>query len=339
MKHGELHFTPMATFTGLTRVPFVALSHNSLFPSLTVGSESVTIRVVRRRELRFDALATIRTRWLLGQIVDFVPRQGVRSTGAVFRKPEAVKVLAALHARGAPLDASALALLPPALRRSAGALAAVLMAVAALAWGPAEARDRPRDAYRLERFDTVCLTRVLSNCRVSGAGFLNGERGGPRIAWQTQTGFTPERGVLGGVVLMTRAGGRWTEIGRAFDAFRYATPRLTEDGLLHVAGRGGGSGAPNADLLYRSAGRTWHRIDIGRWRDEIAAKLPEGLSILQGVDYDFEDRRHGLTARTPLWRRDDANGGPTGGQALVVFRLEDRRLVIERVQIASPDRP
>lgn len=58
----------------------------------------------------------------------------------------------------------------------------------------------------LDRIDMVCLETVLQNCKVLIAGFLNvdwgDDEGKPMLAWQTQSGFTPEDGVLGGFVLL-----------------------------------------------------------------------------------------------------------------------------------------
>jgi len=101
---------PMATFSGLRGVPLLALSHNALFPALTIGPLGVVIRVIRNHELRYDAIETITATRMFGIQVTFVPRAGLRSFTAGFAGDAAVvPVLAALRRHGAPLDHAALA--------------------------------------------------------------------------------------------------------------------------------------------------------------------------------------------------------------------------------------
>lgn len=108
----DLHFRPLATFSGLRGVPLIALSHNSIFPSLTIRPQGVTIRVIRLHELRFDELDSVTLKWRLGHLVTFVPRSGLRTFSANFYgRQAAAAALAALHHWNAPLDAAARALL------------------------------------------------------------------------------------------------------------------------------------------------------------------------------------------------------------------------------------
>jgi hypothetical protein len=108
----DLHFTPAATFSGLRGVPLLALSHNSLCPSLVVGPDSVTIRVIRRHRLPFSDLREVRVRWRLAHQLTFMPKHGLRTFSAHFlSKGDAVRALKALKERGVALDAEADALM------------------------------------------------------------------------------------------------------------------------------------------------------------------------------------------------------------------------------------
>ncbi|BCB21211.1 hypothetical protein OCUBac02_41050 [Bosea sp. ANAM02] len=104
--------TPLATFSGLRRFPLIALSHNSLFPSLVIGPQAVTIRVLRRHVLAYDDLMPVRLSRRLGHRLTFAPRQGWRDFTASFAsREEAAKALAALVDFGAPVDGDSLALI------------------------------------------------------------------------------------------------------------------------------------------------------------------------------------------------------------------------------------
>ena len=197
--------------------------------------------------------------------------------------------------------------------------------------------EKPVDVRKI---NTVCLETILRNCKVLTAGFINrddgGDTGAPMLAWQTQTGFTPEDGVLGGFVLLQNEAGRWKRLDSAFDGWRFLPPRLNEDSLLHIAGYTGGTGAYNADRLYRWDDTAWRAIDMKSWRATIARHLPNGLQIWKGVQYDFRDPWSGLVARTALWRGDDANCCPTGGDGEITFAIRDDRLVVTELRYTAP---
>jgi len=192
-----------------------------------------------------------------------------------------------------------------------------------------------------------CLPTELRNCRVLGAGFLNeDDEGEAFIAWQLQAGFTPELGSLGGFVLYWNGPDGWTELDAAFDGWRFAQPQMNDAGLLHIAGYTGGTGAYNADRLYQwSPAREdqeagWQRIDVDSWLTDIGEMLPAGLEIWKGVRYELVDPWHGgMLARTSLWRRDDANCCPTGGDAIIEFEIGDDRLVATDVIYMAPPTP
>ena len=108
----DLHFTPNATFSGLRGVPLVALSRNSLFPALTIGADSVTIRVIRRHRLPFRDIREVRVRWRLAYQLTIVPERGWRTFSANFlSRSEAARAVEALKQRGVALDAAATDLL------------------------------------------------------------------------------------------------------------------------------------------------------------------------------------------------------------------------------------
>ena len=108
----DLHFTPNATFSGLRGVPLVALSRNSLYPELTIGVDSLAIRVIRRHRLLFRDIREVRVRWRLAYQLTIVPVRGLRTFSANFlSRKDAARVIEALKQRGVALDATASGLL------------------------------------------------------------------------------------------------------------------------------------------------------------------------------------------------------------------------------------
>lgn len=221
----------------------------------------------------------------------------------------------------------------------------VLIILAVIAMGvvlflPADVR-----ADSLPGLDDTCLETQLQNCSVLASGYI-GDGEGPRIAFQTQDGFTEEDGVKGGVVLFSEDETGWSLFARAFDGYRYDVPRLAagEAIMLHVPGYAGGTGAYNADLLFvrddsgaAPERESWRAIDLDAWRRDIGGLLPEGHEIWKGVDYDFGDWFYGqLNARTPLWRADDGNCCPSGGWATIHFAIDDDVLVATGVDYQPP---
>jgi hypothetical protein len=198
----------------------------------------------------------------------------------------------------------------------------------------------------IEGIGSTCLETILRNCRVLTAGYINADEnnrnGEPMLAWQTQAGFTPEDGSIGGFVLFQYASGKWSVMDAGFNGWRFSPPRLSESGLLHIAGYTGGTGAYNADRLYqwRDLGRAvdregWRAIDMRTWLKTIEEKLPEGHEIWKGVQFEFGDPWSGIIARTRLWRSDDGNCCPTGGSAVITFDIKDDRLVVSRVDYVA----
>ncbi|MEX2648739.1 MAG: hypothetical protein WD673_06970 [Alphaproteobacteria bacterium] len=58
------------------------------------------------------------------------------------------------------------------------------------------------------------------------------------------------------------------------------------------------------------------------WAEDIAARLPPELAVWKGVLVDFAT----MTATTSLWRPDDANCCPTGGEAELRFAIVEDAL-------------
>ena len=66
----DLAVRPVATFRGLRHVPLVALSHNSLFPSLEIWADGVALRIIRRHRLRFEDIEAVDLRWSTDRALD-----------------------------------------------------------------------------------------------------------------------------------------------------------------------------------------------------------------------------------------------------------------------------
>ncbi|MDP2358168.1 MAG: hypothetical protein Q8M31_19190 [Beijerinckiaceae bacterium] len=106
----DQRFRPLATFSGLRQVPLIATSHNSIYPSLTVTFEGVTLVVVRAHRFAWSEIEAINARWLFGHMITIVPKGGWRTFSATFYgRPAAANAVRALQAAGAPLAPSALA--------------------------------------------------------------------------------------------------------------------------------------------------------------------------------------------------------------------------------------
>lgn len=215
-----------------------------------------------------------------------------------------------------------------------------VLGIAVLLFLPADVTAAP-----LAGLDDTCLETQLKGCTVMASGYIALEHG-PRIAFQTQAGFTDEDGVKGGVVLFEEEPDGWTPFASAFDGYRYEVPRLVEHELtlLHVAGVVGGSGSHNADLLFAWGDEGaalytegWRPVDIDSWYATVADLLPVDHEIWQGVDYDFDDWFYNrLNASTPLWRGDDGNCCPSGGWATIHFALENDTLIATGVDHQPP---
>ncbi|MBA4763464.1 hypothetical protein [Sphingomonas sp.] len=177
----------------------------------------------------------------------------------------------------------------------------------------------------------TCMAKWLDRgCGVTASGILWRKDGQP-VHWQMMDGASAEDGIGAGIVLWAESGhGTAKLIGWSFDGVVYEPPRMTQDGMIWVPGRVAGTGNGNADLLFKwdEASKSWQDIELESWRDALPGKLPKGFGIWKGVDYDFE----GLAASSKLWRDKDANCCPSGGEALLEFAIEGRRLMLREAR-------
>ncbi|MDR6853336.1 uncharacterized protein J2Y54_002856 [Sphingomonas sp. BE123] len=182
------------------------------------------------------------------------------------------------------------------------------------------------------RSATCMATWLDQGCRVSASGILR-DAAGRTVHWQMLAGASAADGVGAGILLWAETGhGTARLIGWSFDGVFYEPPRITQAGLIWVPGRIAGTGDGNADLLFAwdDAAARWNDIDLDSWRETLPAKLPRGFGIWKGVDYDFE----GMGATSKLWRDQDANCCPSGGEAQLEFTIAGRRLVLRQVDVA-----
>lgn len=183
--------------------------------------------------------------------------------------------------------------------------------------------------------DTCFSKWLFMGCKVPGSGILRGDDG-TRIVWQLLSGASEEDGGGMGVILWdVTSPGPPRMIGSMFEGAWMENPRYDpERGLLWVTGRIVGTGDGNADVLYQKQGGKWTEIDLGSWQDSLAARLPKGLSVTHGVDYDLTS----LSAETEIWKDSDANCCATGGRANLDFEIVGATLTLKGVS-AQTDGP
>lgn len=200
-------------------------------------------------------------------------------------------------------------------------------------WTISAARDaRVRSlAVQGESLSTTCVDIGLSDCSTPTGGYLNIR--GSRLMWQLQDGFTPEDGKSAGYVLLTGSD-RLRAEAWGHEGVWYEAPKIVwmeDQAYIAVAGVMAGTGAFNADALYRftpGADRPLTEIDNASWRaDDLPGLLPPGLEIWKGVTFNYDT----LTARTGLWRPSDGNCCPSGGEATLIFEIRGDRLVLTQL--------
>ena len=163
-----------------------------------------------------------------------------------------------------------------------------------------------------------CIGTALGNCTAPSGGYVNGPDG-QRLAWQIQRGASDYSGVTAGLILFAIDGEFLRPVGWSYEAVSFDAPVMFErpDGLYVAAeGHQAGTASANADILFRLDGETWTEIELESWTRAVADELPDGLGVWKGVDFTWPE----MIATSSLWRDDDANCCPTGGQA--VFDLE-----------------
>lgn len=174
-----------------------------------------------------------------------------------------------------------------------------------------------------------CIGAALNGCTAPASGYLTGARG-QRLAWQRQSGSTELNGVSEGIILFRIDGDLLRPIGWSFEGAGFEAPVMFQDGEhTYVASKGwlAGTGNQNADVLFRLDGQAWTEIEVESWKTALDQALPEGLEVWKGVDYDWPS----MMAVSGLWRPDDANCCPTGGEAVMELRVDGTALELVRV--------
>jgi len=177
-----------------------------------------------------------------------------------------------------------------------------------------------------------CIDIRLGGCSSPSGGYVT--MGEHRLFWQLQEGSTPEDGVGAGFVLLADAGAHLNPVAWDFDGVFYEPPvvfRQDDSLYVAVAGRSAGTGGFNVDRLFRwtpDAPEPLVQIDNETWRDTLDQHLPPGLSVWKGVAFNYPS----LSAGTALWRDQDGNCCPTGGQASIGFEIRGDALVVTDVR-------
>ncbi len=196
-----------------------------------------------------------------------------------------------------------------------------------------EARDVRLRALRIDAaaLETGCVDVGLQDCqwRNSRVALASGEV----LHVQHQGGFSEHDGVGAAFVILGERDAGLAPLAWGAGAASYEPLVAFSIGAqpyVVVAGRYGGTGAFNADGLWAlMPGYRLVDIDVFTWQASVAEHLPAGLEIWKGVEFDWP----GLSARTALWRESDANCCPTGGEAHLLFDIEDGVLVLREARV------
>lgn len=105
----ELNLRPFASFRGLRNVPMVALSHNSIRPHLSLTSEGIDFRVIRKHFLTYRDLEAVTYGWALSHQITLIPKHGPWTYAFnYFRKEQPMMLLTQLQQQGVSLTPLAL---------------------------------------------------------------------------------------------------------------------------------------------------------------------------------------------------------------------------------------
>jgi hypothetical protein len=177
-----------------------------------------------------------------------------------------------------------------------------------------------------------CIDIRLGGCTSPSGGYV--PMGEHRLFWQLQEGSTPEDGVGSGFVLLAGTQAHLNPAAWDFEGVLYEPPvvfRQDDSLYVAVAGRSVGTGSFNVDRLFRwvpNAPEPLVQIDNETWLDTLDQHLPPGLSVWKGVAFNYPS----LSAETALWRDQDGNCCPTGGQAVIGFEIRGNALVVTDVE-------
>lgn len=117
-------------------------------------------------------------------------------------------------------------------------------------------------------------------------------------------------------------------------ATEYGAPMVVQSGQDSVLVISAGApGAAPTRQHYLWQGNRWVPVETQAWLRELGQRLPRGTSVRAGVAPEAET----MSARVPLYRRDDADCCPSGGVANVELGVAKGRFTVKRVTVASGD--
>ena len=90
-----------------------------------------------------------------------------------------------------------------------------------------------------------------------------------------------------------------------------------------------GSGHINDSQYYVRSNGLWEKLDGETWLKDLGTRLPKDVQTWKGIWPDLKTMR----AIVGLYRTDDANCCPTGGQAEVQLGIRGRQFAIEAVTV------
>jgi hypothetical protein len=96
--------------------------------------------------------------------------------------------------------------------------------------------------------------------------------------------------------------------------FVYEMPELVETAagtVLELKIALDGTGHGNESEYYLRKKGAWQKIESKSWVDDVIKKIPPGVQMWKGLWIDLET----MTAKAGLYKKDDANCCPTGGEA------------------------
>lgn len=202
-------------------------------------------------------------------------------------------------------------------------------------------RVRQLQFNSMGELQTDCVEIDLKGCSVPAGGWVNGN-GDYSLYWQLQDGYTDEDGISARMVLLADGmAARYTlrPVAWASGGVTYDAPVVFGGGdgtptYVAIAGRYMGTGNHNADLIFRWADDgELVQVDNWSWRDTLDQKLPEGLEIWKGVDFQYAE----LFAASPLWKQGDGNCCPTGGEVFLDFEIQDDVLVVTSANVRGAE--
>lgn len=181
-----------------------------------------------------------------------------------------------------------------------------------------------------------CFGPALLACTSPIGGYLT-DPNGTDLAWQMQRGLLPDGETEGHGVVVTAfdPGGQSVPSVWVFGQAQRLPPQYIERAgrrFLVLPARHDFLDDAEDVVFEWSDGARLSQIDTWSWRDDLAERLPPGLTLPRNVAIDMAE----LTARTPLWLGDGDTDEPTGGEATLRFVLDGDRLVLDTVRVRDP---